>query len=823
MIHPKFPFSSYQQRTVHLFSRSMAEASSPTPLRIFNSLTREKDTFTPIEKGHVKWYACGPTVYDDSHLGHARNYVSTDVIRRILRDHFKNDVKFQLNITDIDDKIVLKAQRAYFLKEYKDAHPQIDPEVLDTTQRAFDWYFDKNLKKHVLGVEVTPQNAREILENKFHISLPKASALQNGTIPATSQPDNTPAPPKPPADMSSDDFAKIIMHSKTMVAAADALNRATSLAGDADAFYSGADDVLFQYLPTQGDLSKFAHDHRPFKAVTTLYEDRFFDDMDALNVLRPDVLTRVTDYVPQIVKFVEIIEDKGFAYATDEDGARSVYFDIAAFEKAGNKYARLEPWNRNDTKLLAEGEGALSENLSGKRSAADFAIWKASKMGEPTWSSERWGNGRPGWHIECSVMASDILGSQLDIHSGGIDLAFPHHDNEIAQSEAYFYDKSAGKQHQWVNYFLHMGHLSIQGAKMSKSLKNFTTIREALGRGDWTPRGFRTVILLGAWRDGIEITPELVKDGQAWEAKVTNFFVKALDLTRNPSSNPSSASTTSLDAAKRDFDAALRDSFDTPRAMKIISAHITDLNAQLNSLSDDKTLLSARWITGIVRMLGLTNQPDAIGWEGVDIPESSKPWVFALSRLRDNIRRQARAKPFEPTSISLEDIPNDASDSQSEAFKQALQRSRTEAEYLTKNASPAKDFLTLADKIRDDYLWRLGVYLEDPLESSRPAIVRPLTDELRAERDEKEAREATKASEKMKKLQLEEEKKKAEMEKARVRPQDLYRNDEWSEWDADGIPVKDKDGNEVTKSKMKGLKKGWEVQKKLWERYNGSK
>ena len=131
----------------------------------------------------------------------------------------------------------------------------------------------------------------------------------------------------------------------------------------------------------------------------------------------------------------------------------SVYFDIKAFEAANNSYARLEPWNRNDAELLADGEGALSKDATGKRSAADFALWKASKAGEPSWTSP-WGDGRPGWHIECSAMASEKLGKQFDIHSGGIDLAFPHHDNELAQSEAYW-NNEHDHQHQWVNYFLH--------------------------------------------------------------------------------------------------------------------------------------------------------------------------------------------------------------------------------------------------------------------------------------------------------------------------------------------------------------------------------
>lgn len=163
-------------------------------------------------------------------------------------------------------------------------------------------------------------------------------------------------------------------------------------------------------------------------------------DMDRLGVRRPDTLTRVTEYVPEIVSFVERIIQRGWAY---ESGG-SVYFDVRSYDGAQSNgqaqdsewehvYAKLQPHSKNNTALLEEGEGALSTS-SEKRSAADFALWKRSKLGEPSWPSP-WGAGRPGWHIECSVMASAILGDGMDIHSGGIDLAFPHHDNEIAQSE----------------------------------------------------------------------------------------------------------------------------------------------------------------------------------------------------------------------------------------------------------------------------------------------------------------------------------------------------------------------------------------------------
>jgi len=314
--------------------------------------------------------------------------------------------------------------------------------------------------------------------------------------------------------------AKIKMHIKTLLSASEAMLELNSgrLSNSSERFQNQIQDVVMPYLDSLFGSTINSNDHSIFTRLTQKFEERFMEDVRALNCLDPDEITRVTEYGPQIVDFVKKIQDNKFSYSTS-DG--SVYFDIEAFEAANNNYARLEPWNRNDEDLLADGEGALSGKLSKseKRSKADFALWKSSKPGEPSWPSP-WGEGRPGWHIECSAMASDKLGSEIDIHSGGIDLAFPHHDNELAQSEAYWLEKGQSHSHQWVNYFMHMGHLSIQGSKMSKSLKNFTTIREALSRGDWTPRGLRIVFLLGNWHDGIEITEELTKEASAWEDKL---------------------------------------------------------------------------------------------------------------------------------------------------------------------------------------------------------------------------------------------------------------------------------------------------------------
>ena len=240
-----------------------------------------------------------------------------------------------------------------------------------------------------------------------------------------------------------------------------------------------------------------------FDSIPALHDKREINSLiyfsQALGVRPADVLTRVSEYIPEVVEYVEKIIANGYGYVAPSG---SVYFDTLAFnEKKDHFYAKLEPgkfeMNEQNLKLLAEGEGSLAGDTKGeKRNPQDFALWKSSKPGEPIWKSP-WGEGRPGWHIECSAMSSAVLGQSLDIHSGGVDLKFPHHDNEIAQAEAY-YDSDC-----WVHYFLHPGHLHINGLKMSKSLKNFITIREAFqGKGEFppiTPRQMRIMFLLAKW------------------------------------------------------------------------------------------------------------------------------------------------------------------------------------------------------------------------------------------------------------------------------------------------------------------------------------
>lgn len=408
-------------------------------LKIYNSLTRWNDDFVPADpKGKiVTWYGCGPTVYEDAHLGHAKNYVSTDIIRRIMKDYFGFHVKFVMNTTDIDDKIILQGRQKYLLARFKQEHAAADDSVSDSilaeTKAAFRHYIEQNLPS--LPSDTSPEAFSKAADKAFE-EKGEPSNLADATTAKQSQ---------------AVTVADLLLRARigTARSAAEALQAP----GKLPEFFAKTDDILLPYLDTLHGADMDSNNHKIYLELTQKFERRFFEDMNALNVLPPDQLTRVTEYVPQIVRFVEKIVANGFGYACP-DG--SVYFDIDSFEKAGHNYSRLEPWNKHNRVLQADGEGSLSKGKSMKRSANDFALWKASKPGEPAWPSP-WGHGRPGWHIECSAMASDAIGKTIDIHSGGIDLCFPHHDNELAQSEAYW---STPDCHvQWTNYFIHIGSL----------------------------------------------------------------------------------------------------------------------------------------------------------------------------------------------------------------------------------------------------------------------------------------------------------------------------------------------------------------------------
>ncbi|KAK2010492.1 tRNA synthetase class I catalytic domain-containing protein [Colletotrichum eremochloae] len=790
-------------------------------LKLHNSLKPGQPVpFTPIKPGKVSWYACGPTVYDKSHLGHARNYVSTDIIRRIMMHYFGADVKFVMNITDVDDKIIIKARRQRLLELEKQKSYSED-ELAKLALTAFRAYADKSLPL-LQSADLDENNYLERRDSAY------GKVLAGGTLTGEGKP--------------GDDEAKTKMHISNMDNAAFAIKDKK--------FYPGIDEILLPYLDSLYKETIDTSDQTIFTDLTQSMEREFFDDMDALNCLRPDVITRVTEYVPQIAEFVARIVDKGFAYESDG----SVYFDIAAFEKAGNTYARLRPGNRNDKSLQEDGEGALSKNLGEKRNEGDFALWKKSKKGEPYWDS-RWGQGRPGWHIECSVMASDILGAQMDIHSGGVDLAFPHHDNELAQSEAYYVDNTKG-EHTWVNNFLHMGHLSISGSKMSKSLKNFQTIQDALAT-TYTSRGMRIVFLMGKWNDGVEISPDMRAQASSWEATINNFFtnVKALVADASAStpgveslsiSEKASGSLVSeLEKAKSDLHNALTNSFDTPQAMRVIQELVSEANKVVVSQEAEANLPAlvavARWITKILGTFGLDENAkapyDGLGWAApastanldpktvvqpyADVFQSVKSDVEALKISAESVSKLLSQDP-EPEFSSLADKGVRDPEQLALPYLRAASRLRDELRRIVSTVAPEtkKAILSLTDRIRDEDLTNLGVYLDDRPDGKASLIKFVPASELIAARNEKLAKEAEKARAKEEAKRAREQAEKEKWEKAKLPHTEMFKSDDkYAEWDAEGLPTKLKDGSDVPKSQLKKLQKQWQSQKKAHEEY----
>jgi len=366
---------------------------------------------------------------------------------------------------------------------------------------------------------------------------------------------------------------------------------------------------------------------------------------------------------------------------------------------------------------------------------------------------------------------------------------------------------------------------------MSKSLKNYTTIRNVLSRKKWSARSLRICFLLMPWQDGIEVTDELMKAVVSWEGKLNNFFLKSLDLWKHSSPKTTMPELgiadqqllSSLDKAKADVDTALRDSFNTPAIMKILSDLVTESNSA-EALVDQTVILLARWVTRIVTIFGLDpegdlNNLDRIGWSGLDIPAPAKPYIYPVSQLRDKVRTLACSGSVDHTAIAklADEITIAASIpvvESSKPYDQVLQQFRTNVKALAAQQAPAKDLLALCDQLRDVHLWNLGIYLEDR-NNPQPALVRPLDKLLIEARTERESASTAKAKAKLEQEVREAEREKELRERAKVDPLLMFRTSrEYSEWDESGIPTLDAAGNVVTKNRRKKLVKEWEKQKK---------
>jgi cysteinyl-tRNA synthetase len=343
-------------------------------------------------------------------------------------------------------------------------------------------------------------------------------------------------------------------------------------------------DVINRHLRHKGFETKFvrnftdvddkiikrAHEEGiPWDEVAKKYIAEYYTDMDRLGVARADVEPKATEHIQEIIDVIKGLEAKGYAYPVPEGDNFSVYYSVEKF--AG--YGKL---SKKDLKDLQSGARVSVDER--KRNPMDFALWKASKEGEPSWDSP-WGKGRPGWHIECTAMAIKHLGESIDIHGGGADLTFPHHENEIAQSEAF-----TGKP--FARYWVHNGFITIDKEKMSKSLGNFFTIRDVLDKYD--PEVIRLFVISSHYRSPIEFSHEQLRDAEAsldrfytTIARIDDFIGRAADVQGKKAANPEALEKT-LGGFMPAFEEAMDDDFNSALAVGRLFELVKEINRYLD-------------------------------------------------------------------------------------------------------------------------------------------------------------------------------------------------------------------------------------------------
>lgn len=720
---------------------SPPDASEQPKLHLYNSLTRNKEVFVPQNGKKVTWYCCGPTVYDASHMGHARSYISFDILRRVLKDYFKYDVFYCMNITDIDDKIIRRARQNYLLQQYKENQPQPDALLKDVKTALVP--FVQKLS------ETTDPDKKQMLEK-----------IQNAVTAAIHPLEESISKSACPEDIQSS--AQVLLKESA--------------------------DLLSDWLDAQKGAE--VTDNSIFSELPKFWEGEYHQDMAALNVQPADVLTRVSEYVPEIVEFVQRIVNNQYGYVSNG----SVYFSTAKFHTSDKHYyAKLVPEAVGDEKALQEGEGDLSisaDRLSEKQSPNDFALWKASKPGEPSWDSP-WGKGRPGWHIECSAMAGSILGESMDIHGGGFDLRFPHHDNELAQSEAYF------DNDHWVRYFLHTGHLTIAGCKMSKSLKNFITIKDALQKN--TARQLRLAFLMHSWKDTLDYSPNTMESAVQYEKFMNEFFLNVKDILRAPTDitgqfvrwqSQEIELNNSFYTKKASIHAALCDNIDTRTVMEEMRSLVSQSNSYIASKKSTKHLPNrmllesiSTYLTNMLKIFGAIEGEEPIGFpvggngQNINLESTVMPYLQVLSQFREGVRQIARE-------------------------------------------NKVLGVLNLCDALRDDVLPELGVRLED--HEGLPTVVKLVDKEtLLKEKEEKKKAEEEKKRKKEEAARKKQEQEAAKLSKMKICPGEMFKaeTDKYSKFDENGFPTHDTEGKELSKGQAKKLRKLYETQEKLYKEY----
>ncbi|WLT32867.1 cysteine--tRNA ligase [Geothrix sp. PMB-07] len=323
--------------------------------------------------------------------------------------------------------------------------------------------------------------------------------------------------------------------------------------------------------------------HAAMAALTERFTAIFLEDLATLRVLPANFLPRATAYIPQMIRLIQDLEAKGLAYAREG----SVYYRISGLPQ----YGCLAHLDREGMQVGASVDADEYE----RDSVTDFVLWKSAKPGEPWWDSP-WGQGRPGWHIECSAMGMELLGERMDIHSGGVDLIFPHHENEIAQSEGCL-------GHPWVNHWVHGEFLLVEGQKMSKSLGNFFTLRDLIAKGV-DPIALRYAIQSNHYRKVLNFSFEGLRAAEN-SLKRIRAFRKRMEGEGQSGSGPWKEALdpfSRLEQAREAFWAAMADDLNTPEALAAIFTLISDLNAQ-----DDHTALTREERDAVLAFLEETN------------------------------------------------------------------------------------------------------------------------------------------------------------------------------------------------------------------------
>ena len=381
----------------------------------------------------------------------------------------------------------------------------------------------------------------------------------------------------------------------------------------------------------------------PALEVSAKYIDEYYKDADALYLERATVNPRVSETIPEIIEFIRTLIDKGYAYQVDGD----VYYSTRKFKD----YGKLSGQNIDDLE-----SGARISVDEKKQDPLDFALWKARKEeGEPAWESP-WGMGRPGWHIECSAMSNKYLGATIDIHAGGQDLQFPHHENEIAQSEAYSGQK-------FVNYWMHNAYITINSEKMSKSKGNFFTVRDILGK--YSGEDMRYFLLSGHYRSPINFSDELMEQAENSMARMHNAVKNLKHLEKNGTDGPMSDEETKafegFQKHRADFETAMEDDLNTADAITAVFELIHDINVATAGGSTKAFASSSRaLLQELAGVLGLLIEDEGAGDE---IPEEIRQLVAERQEARsaknfaraDEIRDLLKEKGF-----AVKDTPQGA-------------------------------------------------------------------------------------------------------------------------------------------------------------------